>query len=72
MASLREEVTAAKSDRTTIWSRLLDSLSEADRVDLLALIDDTSVPISSIHRVLSGRGFRISQATLACVRRGER
>ncbi len=69
MQSLREEVESSNISRGNVWTRLLDSLNDQDRKDLLDMIQDGSVPVAVIYRVLKGRGFSISAATLATIRR---
>ena len=69
MQSLREEVEKNNVNRANVWTRLLDSLNDQDRKDLLSMMNDGTIPVAVIHRVLKGHGFRISAATLSTIRR---
>lgn len=72
---LGEEIRAAQSERRggpkCGVARTLESLSDEDRADLIAAMDDPDVMHSTIARVLDGRGFALRDQTVQRHRNGK-
>lgn len=65
MTSLLNEIreTKRKKNRNKI-EIILETLDEADRLDLLAALDDHSLSPTIISRVLKGRGFEVHRSVI--------
>jgi len=50
---------------------ILETMSETDRKDLLAALDDHSIPASNICKALKKRGHVIDGSAISRYRRGE-
>jgi hypothetical protein len=50
---------------------VLETMTKDDRKDLLAALDDHSIPASNICRALKKRGHVIDPSTISRYRRGE-
>ena len=61
----------ATSGRYPQILRVLDSLDEKEREDLLEAINDYSISASTISRVLARRGIELSVSSISKYRRGE-
>jgi hypothetical protein len=50
---------------------ILEELSDEDREDLLAALDDHSIPASNIREAMKKRGHKLNVDVIARYRRGE-
>ena len=50
---------------------ILEDLSEDDRKDFLAALDDHSIPASNISRAMQKRGYKLAVNVISRYRRGE-
>lgn len=50
---------------------ILEDLSDTDRIDLIAALDDHGIPASNIVKAMSRRGYKLEQSVIARYRRGE-
>lgn len=73
MGELLNQIQAARvgSGRKSDLELALGKLSEEDRTDLIAALDDHSIPAAAIARALNGRGLKVSSAVINRYRRGE-
>jgi hypothetical protein len=51
--------------------RVLESLPEADRIDLIEALQDSSIPAAVIARVMQQRGIQLRADAITRYRRGE-
>jgi hypothetical protein len=74
MGELKNQIAAAqplRSGRQGILESVLDSLSEADRLDLIEALQDSSIPAAVIARVMNTRGIHLRADAITRYRRGE-
>lgn len=74
MGELKNQIAAAqplRSGRQGILESVLDSLSEADRLDLIEALQDSSIPAAVIARVMQQRGIQLRADAITRYRRGE-
>jgi len=50
---------------------ILNDLSESDKADLLAALDDHSIPASNITKAMAKRGYKLAINVISRYRRGE-
>lgn len=74
MGDLMKELQTAQtlpSGRQGILQRVLESLSDSDRVDLIEALQDESIPAAVIARVMQQRGVQLRADAINRYRRGE-
>lgn len=74
MGDLMKEIEAARplpSGRRGALEIVLDAMSEADRNDLLAALDNHAIAATVISRVLQQRGIDLPTSAITRYRRGE-
>jgi hypothetical protein len=74
MGELKNQITAAqplRSGKQGILERVLESLPESDRLDLIEALQDSSIPAAVIARVMQQRGIQLRADAITRYRRGE-
>ena len=72
--SLLSEIRSEKvvpSGRIPRIQRVLESMDETDRKELVEALDDHTIPAPTISRVLERRGIDLDSASIGKYRRGE-
>jgi hypothetical protein len=64
----KERVQQGKKSRI---AEIMEGMSETDKKDLLAALDDSAIPASKISRVMARRGHKLSVQVISRYRRGE-
>jgi len=62
---------AASQGRKPRILEILEDLNESDRADLLAALDDHSIPASNISKAMGKRGYKLAINVISRYRRGE-
>jgi hypothetical protein len=74
MGDLMKEIQTAQplvSGKQGVLQRVLESLPDADRVDLIEALQDSSIPAAVIARVMQQRGIQLRADAITRYRRGE-
>jgi hypothetical protein len=74
MGELKNQIAAAQplvSGKQGVLQRVLESLPDADRVDLIEALQDSSIPAAVIARVMQQRGIQLRADAITRYRRGE-
>jgi hypothetical protein len=74
MGELKNQIAAAQplvSGKQGILQRVLESLPDSDRVDLIEALQDSSIPAAVIARVMQQRGIQLRADAITRYRRGE-
>lgn len=74
MGDLMKELQTAQtlpSGRQGILQRVIESLPDADRVDLIEALQNESIPAAVIARVMQARGVQLRADVITRYRRGE-
>ena len=71
MGSLLNDINKRRNRRTPSITKILASLNEQDRKDLITALKDTNVPAIAIRAALAKRGITISMSAIYRYRNGE-
>ena len=73
MGKLLDEFQNAKGQkrRRNLIDDALDSLSDAEKKDLLNALSDVTIPASVVSRVMTKRGLKLPTASITRFSRGE-
>jgi hypothetical protein len=73
MGDLLNEIkdNAVSQGKRSRISEILDKLSKEEQKDLLAALDDHSIPASNISRAMAKRGHKLAINVISRYRRGE-